>query len=169
MRTEVEIELRDAVGAFARKIAGIVDREVAAAVRGARQHVQEVINSIVRGGANGTAPVKSPAEPTVGRSVRSRRRRVVAREGYDRLVPRLVELIQAHGETLQPNVLSRELRLSPFQRRALVNTGVQQKLIRVTGVRRGTLYKLGPRAASLCGNPKLRGRRTSGNGAAATS
>jgi len=130
-------QIKDAASSFALSVANIVARDTVAGLAGElHQRIDELTGTTSRRGGRGPAAAAAPRAPRAGRRGRS------ANANYDRLLSRLVGVIKENGGKADPGAVSKALRLSPFQRRRLVEAAVAKGLVKTSGVRRSTKYLL---------------------------
>lgn len=132
-------KVRTAALAFADQVAEIVSTNLRAEFA---EEVKKEISRFLEGTPRARAGNGVPARAAVvSAGSPSHRRRRAAR--YDAsAVDKLVAIIKASGGVGHPAVVSKELRLSPEQRRRLVRTAVAAGVVRTTGERRNTRYVL---------------------------
>ncbi|HEV8324826.1 MAG TPA: hypothetical protein VG389_24635 [Myxococcota bacterium] len=143
---QIQSELRDAALVFAQAVASLVAREsVADAVVQISRRLDQIAGGAgrsvgARGGRLGAGTAYGAAG-TRGRRLTPGGRSPAVKYS-PRLVERLIAVIEAEGGTALPNVISKRLGLSPFQRRRLVDEAIKTGRIKTTGNRRSTKYVL---------------------------
>jgi hypothetical protein len=139
LNAHVTQKVRTAALAFADQVAEIVSTNLRAEfAEDVKKEISRFLEGSPRARAGNGVPARTVA---VSAGTPSHRRRRAAR--YDgSAVDRLVAVIKASGGVGHPAVVSKELRLSPEQRRRLVRAAVAAGVVHTTGERRNTRYVL---------------------------
>lgn len=127
-------QMEKAASEFAATLAGIIGDDVRS------QFLQRVKESI-----DATAGLRSSRTASAPLATRGKATRRSKEVNIGKALPKLVELVRANKGTVQPNAARKALGLSPFQIRKVVAEGVKQRVLRTEGVRRSTVYRLGPK------------------------
>ena len=139
LNARVTQKVRTAALAFADQVAEIVATNLRAEFA---EEVKKEISRFLEGSPRARAGNGVPARAVVvSAGSPSHRRRRAAR--YDTsAVDRLVAIIKASGGVGHPANVSKEMRLTPEQRRRLVRAAIKAGVVRTRGERKQTVYVL---------------------------